>query len=111
MIIYRWPSNWCFPVTIVAGIGWTWDPSNSAFILPKPFPSWVLNSSFKWEAPIAWPSVDDQGNSLPRDRFYEDNLHIYWDENSSGYLGQRVVDGVTITKEWNSDNSTWSIKE
>lgn len=94
-----------------AGIGWTWDSSNSAFILPKPYPSWTLNSSFKWEAPVAWPSVDDQGNSLPRDRFYEDNLHIYWDENSSGYLGQRVVDGVTITKEWNSDNSTWSIKE
>ena len=94
-----------------AGIGWTWDSSNSAFILPKLYPSWTLNSSFKWEAPVAWPSVDDQGNSLPRDRVYEDNLHIYWDENSSGYLGQRVVDGVTITKEWNSDNSTWSIKE
>ena len=94
-----------------AGKGYKYNLSEDAFIPPKPFPSWVLNSSFKWEAPIAWPSVDDQGNSLPRDRFYEDNLHIYWDENSSGYLGQRVVDGVTITKEWNSDNSTWSIKE
>ena len=94
-----------------AGIGWTWDSSNNAFIPIKTFSSWTLNSSFKWEPPVAWPSVDDLGNSLPRDRFYEDNLNIYWDEDSSSYLGQRVVDDVLITKQWNSDSSTWSIKE
>ena len=35
-----------------AGEGMTYDTANDVFISPKPFPSWVMNTStWTWEAP------------------------------------------------------------
>ena len=39
-----------------AGIGYSYDPIDDAFIAPKPYPSWVLNSKKQWEPPIACPT-------------------------------------------------------
>ena len=43
-----------------AGIGYTFDPSaqtDGAFIAPKPYPSWILNTqTYQWEAPVPYPS-------------------------------------------------------
>jgi hypothetical protein len=39
-----------------AGVGYTYDPIDDAFIAPKPYPSWVLNSKKQWEPPIAYPT-------------------------------------------------------
>ena len=39
-----------------AGENFTYDEENDAFIPPKPYPSWVLNSSFRWQAPVEIPS-------------------------------------------------------
>jgi len=39
-----------------AGVGYDYDAEKDAFIAPKPFESWVLNSDFFWEAPIAMPA-------------------------------------------------------
>jgi hypothetical protein len=77
-----------------AGIGGTYDPANDAFIPEQ-----------------VYASVDDLGNTLPRDAFYPENLIIDWNENLSKWIGQRMVDDVLVTKEWNPDSSTWSIKE
>ena len=39
-----------------AGIGYTYDKHNDAFIPPKPFNSWTLNEeTFVWESPVAYP--------------------------------------------------------
>jgi hypothetical protein len=38
-----------------AGVGYTYDPINDAFIAPSPYPSWVLNNDYKWQAPIPRP--------------------------------------------------------
>jgi hypothetical protein len=38
-----------------AGIGFTWDSVNEAFIYPQPFPSWSLDSEFRWQAPLPYP--------------------------------------------------------
>ena len=38
-----------------AGIGYTWDAVNEAFISPKPFPSWSLDDDFQWQAPTPMP--------------------------------------------------------
>ena len=49
-----------------AGIGYTHDAENDAFIAPKPFNSWVLNNTtFQWEAPVAIP---------------DDGKHYVWNE-------------------------------
>ena len=39
-----------------AGIGYTYDSTQDAFIAPKPYTSWVLNeTTCLWEAPVAYP--------------------------------------------------------
>jgi hypothetical protein len=49
-----------------AGIGYTYNEDLDAFISPKPFQSWVLNSdTCQWEAPILKP---------------DDNKYYSWDE-------------------------------
>jgi len=39
-----------------AGIGYTYDSINDAFIAPRPYASWNLNSGFCWEAPVPYPT-------------------------------------------------------
>ena len=44
-----------------AGIGYTYDETNDVFIAPKPYESWVLNTTdWIWEAPVALPSNDKE---------------------------------------------------
>lgn len=43
-----------------AAIGDTYDGVNGAFIAPQPFPSWSLDSNFRWQAPVVRP--DDTGD-------------------------------------------------
>ena len=38
-----------------AGVGYTYDAVNDAFIAPKPYPSWSLDDNYDWQAPIAKP--------------------------------------------------------
>ena len=43
-----------------AGVGFSYDIDNDAFIPPTPYSSWTLNeSTWSWEAPTAYP---DDGN-------------------------------------------------
>jgi len=53
-----------------AGVGFAYDEINDVFIAPKPFPSWILNSAFDWEAP----------KPKPLDGFYA------WDEDSLEWI-------------------------
>jgi hypothetical protein len=40
-----------------AGIGFLYDAERDAFILPKPYASWVLNEdTCLWDAPVAMPT-------------------------------------------------------
>jgi hypothetical protein len=40
-----------------AGIGFTYDAVLDAFIPPKPYPSWLLNTeTCQWQAPTPYPS-------------------------------------------------------
>ena len=40
-----------------AGVGYTYDVALDAFVPPKIYPSWVLNSdTAQWEAPVPMPS-------------------------------------------------------
>ena len=41
-----------------AGVGFSYDPIDDAFIAPQPFPSWILNNAKQWEAPVARPETD-----------------------------------------------------
>jgi hypothetical protein len=40
-----------------AGIGYTYNSELDAFIPPKPYPSWTLDTQeANWEAPVAYPN-------------------------------------------------------
>ena len=55
-----------------AGIGYEYDEARDAFIPPKPYPSWTLNSMHEWEAPAAYP---------------DDGKHYLWDEPNEAWVG------------------------
>lgn len=38
-----------------AGVGMTYDDVNDVFIAPQPFPSWLLDDDFAWQAPKPRP--------------------------------------------------------
>jgi hypothetical protein len=55
-----------------AGIGFSYDEENDAFIAPQPFPSWTLNAeTFVWDPPVPAP---------------EDGQAYDWDEESLSWV-------------------------
>ena len=38
-----------------AGVGYTYDKTNDVFIVPQPYPSWILDKNFDWQAPTPKP--------------------------------------------------------
>ena len=55
-----------------AGIGYVYDPVLDAFIPPKPYPSWLLNTTTcQWEAPVPYPN---------------DGKDYYWDEATLSWV-------------------------
>jgi len=42
-----------------AGIGYTYDEEQDAFLVPKPYPSWVFDENYDWQPPVPMP--DDGG--------------------------------------------------
>lgn len=55
-----------------AGIGFTYDPILDAFIISKPYPSWLLNTeTCNWEAPVPYP---------------DDGKPYIWDESKEEWI-------------------------
>jgi hypothetical protein len=57
-------------------VGGTYD--GIRFIPTKPYPSWILNSNFKWEPPTGWPTPS--GDSSPSVRHEWNEEDLAWDE-------------------------------
>jgi hypothetical protein len=53
-----------------AGIGYTYRSDIDAFVPPKPFPSWLLDSNFQWQAFIPMPS----DNSMENPYFWNEDI-------------------------------------
>lgn len=58
-----------------AGIGYVFDATplpSGAFISPKPYPSWLLNTTtYQWQAPVPYP---------------QDGHQYYWDEATQSWV-------------------------
>tara|TARA_R110000803_G_scaffold160382_1_gene224342 strand:+ start:691 stop:1047 length:357 start_codon:yes stop_codon:yes gene_type:complete len=57
-----------------AGGGFTYNPTDNVFVSPSPFPSWVLNATHDWEAPVSKP---------------DDGKRYVWDESVLGWVQLR----------------------
>ena len=81
-----------------ASRGDTYNENLDAFIAPRPFPSWVLNTTTGiWEAPIAYPTITT----------YDDKKYVIkWHEIESTWIAKK--DPITFTTYfWDFDNLTW----
>jgi len=57
-----------------AGIGYKYDADADVFIAPQPFPSWLLDQNFDWQAPTPRPTEG----------------RWYWNEDSLSWLEQSL---------------------
>lgn len=63
-----------------AGIGYTYNADIDAFVPPKPFNSWILNTDLaQWEAPVAMP--EDAGTGDPPKMYSWDEPTTSWVES------------------------------
>ena len=71
--------------TRYAGVGYTYDAGLDAFISPKPFASWTLDSSTKdWKAPIDKPTLTDDETAAGK--FYAWDETVYQGDNTKGWV-------------------------
>ena len=42
-----------------AGANYTYNLEADVFIAPQPYPSWSLDESYDWQAPVAYPDDDN----------------------------------------------------
>ena len=61
-----------------AGVGYTYDKSKDAFIPPKPYASWTLDTNtMLWDAPLELPTDSD--------KYYWDET-AYQADNTTGWV-------------------------
>lgn len=54
-----------------AGVGYSYDADADVFIAPQPYPSWVLDANYDWQAPIECPA---------------DGKNYLWDESNQAWV-------------------------
>jgi hypothetical protein len=54
-----------------AGVGFTYDPIADVFLRPRPYPSWILDNDYSWQAPTPKP---------------DNNPLTYWDEETLSWI-------------------------
>ena len=97
-----------------AGIGSTWDEDNQLFFSPKPFASWVKNTSTAhWDAPITYPSViDDGADPVVWTWVINWDEEAYQADNSKGWKGVKrnkdATDHADQAKNYEWTGSAWA---
>jgi len=83
-----------------AGIGYSYDAAKDMFISPKPYPSWTLDSSGDWIAPVTYPNDTEIGGL---------QVFITWDEDNLRWLGSTFTSpGTGETKyRWDASALNW----
>lgn len=90
-----------------AGIDCTYDPVNDVFITPPPYPSWILDDNFDWQAPVP----------RPENLNTEEGEYAIWDEDTLSWIikyGPTTpppeYDPETQYPYWNEEIRSWEIK-
>ena len=80
-----------------AGRGNIWDSVNQAFYTPQPYASWSLDSNFKWQSPVAFPTTDMVGDI---------ELSVPWDEDNQKWKGINLTNNQ-YEYDWNAATLAW----
>ena len=85
-----------------AGIGMIYDPVKDKFLSQQPYASWSLDDNDDWQAPVAYPNVDEV-ESNP--------VSITWYEPNQEWVGKTYT-GVNLQTEtdyvWNASSLEWN---
>ena len=91
-----------------AGIGDIYDPAKDKFLTSQPYASWSLDDNDDWQAPITYPSIENDGNSPPT-WFYA----IKWDEdaynadNTKGWKATKSNDESETKTIYDWNGTAW----
>jgi len=91
-----------------AGKGYTYDAAKNKFIEPQPYASWSLDSNDDWQAPIAYPTITDEGANPPVWIYF-----IRWDEtkyqadNTKGWEAVRSNDTSETPTIYDWNGTAW----
>jgi len=91
-----------------AGPNMIYDPVKDKFLLQQPYASWSLDDNDDWQAPIAYPSIEDDGSD-PRVWFYS----ISWSEdkynadNTKGWQAIRSDDEAETPTVYDWNGTAW----
>ena len=91
-----------------AGIGMVYDPVKNKFLNQQPYASWSLDDNDDWQAPIAFPSIVNDGQEEP-----EWGYSISWNEqkyqadNTRGWEATKSNDTSETPTKYNWDGSAW----
>ena len=90
------------------GPGYRYDPVKDKFISPQFFASWSLDSNDDWQAPIAYPTITDDGADPSVWRYI-----IIWNEdkynadNTKGWTATKSDDTAETPTVYDWNGTAW----
>ena len=91
-----------------AGIGMIYDPVKDKFLARQPHASWSLDSNDDWQAPIAYPSITDDGQAQPEWRYVISwNDTKYNADNTKGWEATKSNDESETPTKYNWNGTAW----
>jgi hypothetical protein len=93
---------------LYAGIGMVYDPVKDKFLTPQPHSSWSLDANDDWQAPIAYPTVLDDGNNGSVWCYYiRWNDSKYQADNTKGWEATKSNDTSDPKTIYDWNGTTW----
>jgi hypothetical protein len=69
-----------------AAVGSYYDPALDAFILPKPFETWIMNTeTAEWESPIG-PAPELTEENIKTFSYYKWDESLHYSDNTKGWV-------------------------
>jgi hypothetical protein len=91
-----------------AGIGYVYDSTKDKFISPQPFASWSLDSNDDWQAPIAYPTIEDDGADPVVWRYLISwNDTKYQADNTKGWEAIKSNDTSETPTKYDWNGTAW----
>ena len=94
-----------------AGIDMVYDPVKDKFIVQQPFASWSLDSNDDWQAPVAYPTIKDDGQEPTADdhwwysiRWNDDKYNA---DNTRGWEATKSDDEAETPTVYDWNGTAW----
>ena len=91
-----------------AGIGYVYDSTKDKFLNQQPHASWSLDDNDDWQAPIAYPSITDDGQAEPEWRYIISwNDDKYNTDNTKGWEAIKSNDEAETPTVYDWNGTAW----